>query len=172
MIDNWKIINNDYLDYLRNFESRIPKTDYGEYQFKPFFGVLFELDNLVYVTQISSPKKRHYSMKNSLDFIKVYNEKELLSVVNLNYMFPVPKNEISNLNYKDISMYRKFKSEDERSKYVTLLQTELSCIKKLGVEKKALKLYDMKYKSPDSVISQRCVDFKELEKKAIEWSSK
>lgn len=29
-VQKWKIINKDYLDYLReNYESRIPRTDYG-----------------------------------------------------------------------------------------------------------------------------------------------
>lgn len=68
----WKIINEDYTDYLRNkYESRIPHTDYGADKFKPFFGELFRINDLVYVTQVTSPKPRHYKLKESIDFYKI-----------------------------------------------------------------------------------------------------
>ena len=44
----WIHVNENYLDYLRNVEKRIPKTDYGTDKYKPFFGVLFEKDGLYY----------------------------------------------------------------------------------------------------------------------------
>ena len=51
----WKIINDNYLDFLRNnYDNRIPKTNYGSNCLKPFFGELFRVDDLVYVTQVSS----------------------------------------------------------------------------------------------------------------------
>lgn len=77
MIDSWKIIKNEYLDYLRQYEQRIPLTDYGTRKMKPFFGALFEIDNLIYVTQVSSPKPRHMHMKNSLDFQRSFDFKTL-----------------------------------------------------------------------------------------------
>lgn len=66
----WKIINEDYADFLRqNYEERIPKTDYGEDKLKPFFGELFRIGDLVYVTQVTSPKPRHFNLKQSIDFL-------------------------------------------------------------------------------------------------------
>lgn len=32
----WINVNESYLDYLRNVERRIPKTDYGKDRYKPF----------------------------------------------------------------------------------------------------------------------------------------
>ena len=91
----WKIINEAYTDYLRNnFEARIPNTDYGIDKYKPFFGELFRIGNLVYVTQITSAKQRHYKLKESVDFYKIYSGNKLISCVNLNYMFPVPDTEL------------------------------------------------------------------------------
>lgn len=42
----WLVIDEKYLNYLRDKESRIPKSDYGNDKYKPFFGVLFETDIL------------------------------------------------------------------------------------------------------------------------------
>ena len=39
----WINVDENYLDYLRSFEKRIPKTDYGSDKYKPFFGVLLRL---------------------------------------------------------------------------------------------------------------------------------
>ena len=71
----WKIVDENYLDYLRKVEKRIPNSRYSEDQYKPFFGVLFETDDLCYVTQISHAQPRHFRMKNSIDFHKIYHPK-------------------------------------------------------------------------------------------------
>lgn len=171
MIDNWKIIDDDYLNYLRNgVESRIPHTDYGTDKMKPFFGALFERGNLVYVTQITSPKQRHYKMKNSLDFHKYYIGNQLTGVVNLNYMFPVPKDCIKDLDYGNIEEYRSFPNEQSRSKYIKFLKKQLSIIKSLNIEEYAIKVYNRKYDLPDDTISKRCFDFKAIEEYANKWS--
>lgn len=96
----WINVNEKYLDYLRNVESRIPRTDYGSDKYKPFFGVLFEIDNLYYITQVSHAQTRRYKMKQQKDFFKIYDSKNLnrlIAVVNLNYMFPIPKERQVNL---------------------------------------------------------------------------
>ena len=41
----WKIVNEDYLNYLRHNETRIPHSNYGEDKYKPFFGILFETND-------------------------------------------------------------------------------------------------------------------------------
>lgn len=170
-IDSWKIINEDYLTYLRKSESRIPNTDYGKDKFKPFFGVLFEIGDLCYVTQVSSPKPRHYKLKASLDFEKIYYKNSLLAVVNLNYMFPVPEEELISLKYKNLPQYRTFKDVNEMNKYISLLKLELSVIQGLGIESKATAIYSLKTNNPDHIVSKRCFDFKQLEALALNWSN-
>lgn len=94
----WINVNESYLDYLRNSESRIPRTDYGDDRYKPFFGILFEKNNLYYITQISHAQSRHKNMKQQKDFYKIYDpaiSNRLIAVINLNYMFPIPKSEFS-----------------------------------------------------------------------------
>lgn len=166
----WKIINEKYIDYLRdNYDSRIPQTNYGYDKLKPFFGALFTIDDLVYVTQVTSPKPRHNSLKQSLDFYKIYNGNKLISCVNLNYMFPVPQDELTDLKYKNIDDYVAFSDSVSRSKYIQLLKFELMKINKLSLDKKALTLYDHKYSKPNDLISKRCFDFKQLEQGAQKW---
>lgn len=167
---DWKIINEKYTDFLRDeYESRIPNTDYGADKYKPFFGELFKVGNLVYVTQVTSAKPRHYKIKNSIDFHKIYINNRLVSCVNLNYMFPVPIGELTNLNYSKIDTIINFATPVDKSKYINLLKLELIEINKLSLEQTAINLYHRKYNKPDDFISQRCFDFKVLECAAQEW---
>ena len=168
----WKIINEDYTDYLRdNYEKRIPHTDYGTDKLKPFFGELFRIDNLVYVTQVTSPKPRHYNLKQSIDFRKIYKGNNLISCINLNYMFPVPNSELTDMQYKDIGQYVLFSTEDEKSKYIQLLKYELSVINSLSLEQDSIDLYNRKYNMPNDAVSLRCFDFKSLEIGAKKWAN-
>lgn len=173
----WTIVNENYLDYLRQKESRIPISDYGANKFKPFFGVLFEHNGLYFLTQISHAKPKHIPMKNSLDFHKIFlPDKDplapdrLVAVVNLNYMFPVPKTYFSPLDYRDISNHRTFTSEKDKSSYIDLLRKELSVINTMNLETKAQKVYRLKKDLPNSSISKRCLNFELLERYAHEYN--
>ncbi len=168
----WINVNEKYLDYLRNVESRIPRTDYGSDKYKPFFGVLFEIDNLYYITQVSHAQTRHYKMKQQKDFFKIYDSKNLnrlIAVVNLNYMFPIPKEQTSEFEKKYIHTYRTFRSEEEKSKYINLLDTELDAINKMNLEEKACAIYKLKYEMPEDRVAKRCIDFKDMERLAKEY---
>jgi len=166
----WKNIDEKFLDWLRsNYDNRVPKTNYGADRFKPFFGNLFAVGDLVYVTQISSPKERHAKVKQSLDFYKIYHpdDDELIAVVNLNYMFPVHKMLMRNLKYSEIDKHRNFDSDDEKSKYIDFLRIELKEINKLGLINASQKIYELKYAKP--TVSQRSFDFKILENACLEY---
>ena len=169
----WINVDENYLDYLRTVENRIPRTDYGSDKYKPFFGVLFETDNLYYITQVSHPQKRHQKMTQQKDFYKLYypnNPTRLIAFVNLNNMFPIPKESNYNFEKKEIDAYRTFKSEKEKSKYIHLLDTELKVINTLNLDEKALFVYNLKYEKPDDKVSKRCIDFKNMEKLAKLYS--
>lgn len=168
----WYSIDEDFLDYLRSIETRIPKIDYGEDKFKPFFGALFEIGDLVYVTQVSHPQARHNRMKDNLDFVKLYDGSRLMAVVNLNYMFPVKKSKLTEVNYGKLDEFRTFKNNHQRNNYITLLKKELRQIKSKKVNEKALALYNLKYTYPEHAVSKRCIDFKMLEQKCIEFKEK
>lgn len=169
-MQNWVIIDEKYLDFLRKTENRIPFSDYGTDKYKPFFGVLFEIGDLAYVTQISHAQPRHMRMRNAPDFIKIFipdrnpmNPDRLVAVVNLNYMFPVHKSLVQKLEYKDIEKHRSFQSLQEKSQYIDLLTKELAQINNLSIDTKARKLYEKKKRYPSDAVSQRCIDFCALE---------
>ena len=166
----WCTINKDYISFLKNYDSRIPNIDYGNNGYKPFFSPLFEKDGLVYVTQISSKKPRHLKMKESIDFVKIFDKtnKKLISVINLNYMFPVPKSEIIEVKYKNIDNFRTFSSLDEKNKYINLLKYEMKVINNKNIQAQALKVYNSV--NTDSFLKNRSLSFLLLEEKAIEYS--
>ena len=163
----WKIVDEKYLDYLRNnFDKRIPYSNYGDDKYKPFFGELFRVNDVSYLTQVSSPKQRHKQMKNALDFIKIYdlkNPNRILGVVNLNYMFPCKTSKLIDLDYKYIDLYRSFQNSSQRSRYINLLKKEMQYIRTANIEAKAEYLYQYVNQNPDSYVSKRCLNFKQLE---------
>lgn len=169
-MQNWVVIDEKYLDYLRAAENRIPFSDYGTDKYKPFFGVLFEIGDLAYVTQVSHAQPRHIQMKNAPDFIKIFipdrnptKPDRLVAVINLNYMFPIHKALIENLEYKNIEKHRTFQTLQEKSQYIDLLTKELAQINKLGVDAKAKKLYEKRKRFPGDAVCRRCIDFCAME---------
>lgn len=170
----WINVDEKYLDYLRAAERRIPRTDYGTDRYKPFFGVLFEVDDLYYVTQVSHAQPRHQSLKQQKDFYKIFdpkNPKRLIAVVNLNYMFPIPKEQTTPFEKKSIHTYRTFKSESEKSKYIDLLDSELLVINTMDIGTKAEELYKLKYDKPEHAVAKRCIDFKSMEQLALQYKN-
>lgn len=176
-MQKWIIADESYLSYLRKTESRIPNSDYGNDHYKPFFGELFSVGNLVYVSQVSSAKPRHKTLKNSKDFIKLYFPSlvkgapdELIAVINLNYMFPIPRRLIQYLEMKNIDQVRTFRNENEKTKYIDLLNKELAAINTLRIDEKAKALYKFVEEYPQHPISARCFSFKDLEISADEYN--
>nr|DAF48196.1 MAG TPA: Toxin ToxN, type III toxin-antitoxin system [Siphoviridae sp. ctJLl6] len=170
---DWLVVTEDYLKHLRKKDKRIPFSEYGEKKYKPFFGILFETEDFYYITQISHAQKRHKNMKNGKDFKKIYNPKDnrLLAVINLNYMFPIPKSLKNVLKYKNIDTYRKFDTDKEKSKYINLLKTEKKVLNQMNLEKSAKLVYENKYltEKQDIALADRCIDFKFMEKLAKEY---
>ncbi len=166
-MQKWKIVDERYLDFLRdNYEPRIPHSNYGKDKYKPFFGELFRIGRMSYISQISSPKERHYDMKDSMDFIKIYDPKtksRLLGVINLNYMFPIATGGLEDLDYRTIDNHRTFSSEAEKSNYIRLLKMQMKQMNTLDLGKRAFTLYNHQLSYPESLISLRCFDFKMLE---------
>lgn len=168
----WLTVEEEYMNYIREYENRIPKTDYGNDKFKPFFGSLFEVDGLIYITQVSHPQTRHFTMKENKDFFKLYDQNKLIAVVNLNYMFPVHKNDLIDVNYRNIGEFRSFKNEKDKNGYIAILKKEMKQIKTREIHLRALELYNNKYKYPSDKVSLRCIDFREIENKCMEYRHK
>ncbi len=169
---NWYVVNKDYITYLKKFDSRVENIDYGENRVKPYIGIVFSFNNRNYYVPISSSKPKHNSMSEKVDFIKLKNSRDrLIGVINLNNMIPVSNNDVTKLNYNEISKYKNFQSLEEEKKYVSLLRMQLSVINSRieTICSSAKRLYEIKQKMPTSKVAQRCCDFKLLEKKCATW---
>lgn len=166
----WCLIDDGYINFLKKIDTRIPNVNYGSNHIKPFFSPLFEKDGLVYVVAISSAKPKHTHMTEQLYFFKLYSKKnQLISVINLNYMFPVPKNKIINFSYKDIDNYCKFPNNKRKSQYINFLKIELKAIKNKDIPVKAKNLYNIICSSTkETTITRKCLNFLEIEKQVQE----
>ena len=153
-----------YCNYLRSFDKKVP-YNFNEKELRPFIGVLFKIDDLMYFAPLSSPKPKYLKMKSKLDFFKIDNGK--LGVINFNNMLPVCEDNITKL---DLDKECLTKSEE---KYTKLLKEQIYWLNR-NDEKlygRSKKLYD-KYVlgTLDSNIAKRCCDFKLLEDKCMEYN--
>lgn len=70
---------------------------------RPFVGIVVICDSKKYCIPLSSPKPKHYKMKNDKDFSKIYDKKQkLIGVLNFNSMIPVDNSVIKIVNIKAI----------------------------------------------------------------------
>ena len=158
-------LDTDYCNYLREYDNKVP-YNYKEKELRPFVGVLFRIDNLMYFAPLSSPKPKHLKLKTKLDFLKIDNGK--LGAINFNNMLPVTQDNIIKL---DLNKECLTKSEE---KYTKLLKEQIYWLNR-NKEKlygRAKKLYN-KYidDTLDSSIAKRCCDFKLLEEKCNEYNN-
>ena len=66
---------------------------------RPFVGIVVICNNKEYCIPLTSPKKKHYSMKNDIDFSRIIDKKgKLIGALNFNNMIPVTKDVIKKIN--------------------------------------------------------------------------
>ena len=166
-MDNKKLkfytVTEEYMIYLKKCDEKV-MDNRGIKNKRPYIGVLFEIDRKKYLAPLSSPKPKHLTMKNSLDFVKINQGK--FGVINLNNMFPVIEEVIIE---KNINL-------EEDNKYKELLVNQLDWCNKMenrdNIYRKAEKLYkEILNKKEQSRFWNRCCDFSLLEEKAIEFIS-
>ena len=164
-MDNKKLkfytVTEEYMIYLKKYDEKV-MDNRGVKNKRPYIGVLFEIDRKKYLAPLSSPKPKHLTMKNSLDFVKINQGK--FGVINLNNMFPVIEEVIIE---KNINL-------EEDNKYKELLVNQLNWCNKMenrdNIYRKTEKLYkEILNKKEQSRFWNRCCDFSLLEEKAIEF---
>ena len=129
---------------------------------RPFVGVVVICEKHKYCIPLDHPKDKHYSMKNDIDFMRVFDGNKLIGVLNFNNMIPVDDSFIRILDVK----VRKNDSDADKA-YKILCAKELDWVQKNqdAIVKKANKLYGMiQTDKANYGLKKRCVDFKKLEK--------
>ncbi len=161
---NFIIVQVDYkyCDYLREFDERVP-YNYGKKKLRPFIGILFKVGKVEYFAPLSSPKKKHLTMDDGVDFIKI--DKGKLGAVNFNNMIPVIKgcyqivdvNDIKDIHYKKLLI--------KQLRWLNRYYTPIC--------DKAKLLYNLyKVKRLSSKVRQRCCNFSLLEENCIKYNQK
>lgn len=154
---NFYTVDSEYFDFLRRFEPRVPFVK----EHRPFLGIVLKVNYKNYFAPLGSPKEKHKLMNRQRDLIKIDDGK--LGVINLNNMIPIPESRCIKLNLDEMG--------DEQ--YRILLRKQLIWCNDNSKEiiEKAEKLYESicYFDRPDSMLKNRCCDFRLLERKCIEY---
>lgn len=129
---------------------------------RPFLGIIIICDSKEYCIPFSSPKKKHLSMKNDVDFSKVFDDNgKLIGVLNFNNMIPVRSDIITKIDLK----VRPHDSKPTRHyKIMAIKQVEFCRKNQDTIIRKANKLYSMITEgSANSSLRKRCCKFSKLE---------
>lgn len=157
-------LDSNYCNYLREFDSKVP-YNFKEKELRPFVGVLFRIDKLMYFAPLSSPKPKHLKLKSKLDFLKIDNGK--LGAINFNNMIPVTEN-----NIIKIDLNKKCLNELDE-KYNKLLKEQIFWLNRNSekIYGRSKKLYDKYIEGTlNRNIADRCCNFKLLEQKCVEFN--
>ena len=157
------LIDYNYCDYLRKFDYRVAYNKNSKL-LRPFVGVLFEVNGVKYFAPLSSPRPKHLTMFNQMDFMKINEGK--LGAINFNNMIPL----IDGV-YQIIDLKKPTKTKEEQ-KYQELLSHQLDWLNsnRIQMQNRANKLYGnyIKNKISDKM-KERCCNFPLLEEKCIEY---
>jgi len=154
-------INTNYVKYLQAFDINV-KNNEKDNSIRPYIGVVLTVNNCNYYIPVCSKRKKHYNMYDSIDFIKLGEGKNLISVLNVNNMIPVP--------YKYITLID-IDNEPDNQKIVLKKEAVFIRKKKEQIIKSAKDVYHIKTNHPkdNPKLSMRCADFKLLEQKMKEY---
>ena len=67
-------VNKSYCMYLHEFDSRVPEIR-KEKETRPFIGILLCVNGKNFFAPLTSPKQKHLYMKETQDFLKIYEGK-------------------------------------------------------------------------------------------------
>lgn len=156
-------VKDDYITYLRTKEERVLKN---KNERRPYVGVVLTINDLNYYVPLSSPKKKHKTMKNAKDFHKIANGK--YGAINFNKIIPVPTECIISFRFED--------EEDEE--YRLLLQNQYNVIKNMDdvLVNKSKGIYKIFHTSDEDLtpadlkVKRRCCDFDLLEEMCKEYN--
>ena len=89
-----------YCSFLREADPCVPYTMERK-ELRPFVGIVFSINAFRYYAPLTSPKPKHRSMKNQIDFMKI-KEGEW-GAINFNNMIPVHESCLHKVEMKILS---------------------------------------------------------------------
>lgn len=153
-----------YIRDLANADSNVLSVSpQDNKQTRPFVGVILVCGSRTYCVPLSSPKKKHETMKNREDFSRIVdNNGRIIGVLNFNNMIPVCQEVITPI---DIRPNRSDPPAQVGRKKIMNIQLDWCNKNKELICKKANKLYHLVTETPEKMrsLTRRCCDFKKLE---------
>ncbi|MCW6683023.1 type III toxin-antitoxin system ToxN/AbiQ family toxin [Aerococcaceae bacterium NML160702] len=149
-------INESYIDYLRNYDSKVPENKNST---RPYIGVVLEINEMKYYAPLTSPKPKHKTLKNSVDFRKIDGGK--YGAINFNNMIPVKDDAVQLVDISSIADIQ----------YKKLLTNQIMQLKidKQNILNTAFKLYNLLTKDDSALtdyerrVKSRCCNISLLE---------
>lgn len=156
---NFYYVDENYTNYLRAFEAKIPNFNYGQARKSKFVcGVVLEIADFFYYAPVSSNTTVYKTSFPILDM----SDNRVISTLRLSYMFPVPKSALTIVDFSQ------FQTQDLN--YYNLIKKERDyCIHNATqIKNKAMQVYKIGT-NPKHFLSKNCCDFKLLEEKFTEY---
>ena len=153
-------VDNNYLNYLRTFDDKVLFNHGID---RPYVGIILSLStpdgSINYFAPLPSPKKKHKTMKNNIDFIKI--DSGNLGAINLNNMIPLvngtySKIDINSIKDKNYNILLSKQIRWIRSNKSNITSKAYSLYRKMAQDDSSLNSFELKVKS-------RCCDFSLLE---------
>ncbi len=151
-------VNPEYCNYLRQYDARVP-YNYDAKKNRPFVGIVYSLQDYQYYAPLTSPKPKHQTMKNQVDFLKIENG--VYGAINFNNMIPVTQDQLQKADLTISPTDPKYERD-----YKNLLINQLSWCNanREVIINSASKLYALISMGKDYVqLQERCCNFKLLE---------
>lgn len=129
---------------------------------RPFVGIVVICENKAYCVPLSSPKEKHKSMKNDVDFTKIYDKERLIGVLNFNNMVPVDERYL-----QPVDMRVRANDPKQVRQYKIMMGKQLTWCQQNqdAIVKKANRLYSMIVgEEANNLLRKRCCDFEKLER--------
>lgn len=167
-------ISDKYIQYLRNFDSKVyDNKEERRIHTRKYIGVVLNINSFNYFVPFSSPKNSDYYdveclkiKKSIIPIIRIidkdkYGNYKLYGTLRISNMIPVPMSEI--MPY--------FVENEKDKKYKDLILAEIEFIRKNSdkIIRNAKVLYKRKERNMDIQYLKNTVDFKFLEEKCLEY---
>ena len=146
----------NYCDFLRKSDPCIPYT-MDQKNTRPFVGIVLFINGYNYYAPLTSPKPKHLTMKNQIDFLKINGG--VWGAINFNNMIPIHKDSLKPVDMKILP------TDDKATvDYKNLLANQLSWCNTTEnvafITSKAQKLYDtIVGKTARPQLVERCCNF-------------
>ena len=163
-------IDMKYIRNLHNIDDRVfsvsPQIGKEE---RPFLGVLIICNSHKYCVPLSKPKKKHYKMRDKIDFKKIVYQGTVIGVLNFNLMIPVEDAQIFRIDTK----IRKHDNFDTRKKKELLIKELEWCNERVSDLSNTANVLYKKYVSGEKFSArEQCLDFKRMEDECKKYNEK